>query len=258
MKPQLFLWLLLVILFGELLLTLPLSLGAVVQGDIYDAGLNPLSKVIVTIDTHPAQQKVAKNSSYSFFVAPGNYTIEARYYEQNWLKYYLEQPVTVTQEGNFVVDLILWPNLSEEEQLYNETLINGKDDTDSIDFEENDSSRISGSYVLPIILFMLLVVAMTAYRVYRSRHHQHSQQQIQHHSLEQDSSYSQVLHLIQEHKRITQKDIRKAVPLSEAKISLIITELEEKGIVKKIKKGRGNIILLLQVPLYTKSEQSSK
>ena len=44
--------------------------------------------------------------------------------------------------------------------------------------------------------------------------------------------------------RTTQKDIRKQIPLSEAKISLMIAELEHKGVIEKIKKGRGNIIIL--------------
>jgi len=44
--------------------------------------------------------------------------------------------------------------------------------------------------------------------------------------------------------RTTQKYIRKQIPLSEAKISLMIAELEHKGIIEKIKKGRGNIIIL--------------
>ena len=44
--------------------------------------------------------------------------------------------------------------------------------------------------------------------------------------------------------RATQKEIRKKIPLSEAKISLMIAELEHEGKVKKIKKGRGNIIIL--------------
>ena len=44
--------------------------------------------------------------------------------------------------------------------------------------------------------------------------------------------------------RTTQKEIRKKIPLSEAKISLMISELEAKGKVQKIKKGRGNIIVL--------------
>ncbi|MDP2750920.1 MAG: winged helix-turn-helix transcriptional regulator [Nanoarchaeota archaeon] len=44
--------------------------------------------------------------------------------------------------------------------------------------------------------------------------------------------------------RATQKEIRKEIPLSEAKISLMITDLEAKGKIRKIKKGRGNIIIL--------------
>jgi uncharacterized membrane protein len=44
--------------------------------------------------------------------------------------------------------------------------------------------------------------------------------------------------------RMTQKDIRKEFPLSEAKISLIIAQLESAGKISKIKKGRGNIIIL--------------
>ena len=50
--------------------------------------------------------------------------------------------------------------------------------------------------------------------------------------------------LIQEGGRTTQKGIRKQIQLSEAKISLMIAELEHKGIIEKIKKGRGNIIIL--------------
>jgi uncharacterized membrane protein len=45
--------------------------------------------------------------------------------------------------------------------------------------------------------------------------------------------------------RTTQKDLRRAIPYSEAKISLMIAELESQGKLKKIKKGRGNIIILL-------------
>jgi uncharacterized membrane protein len=44
--------------------------------------------------------------------------------------------------------------------------------------------------------------------------------------------------------RMTQKDLRKEIPLSEAKVSLMLTELEDMGIVKRIKKGRGNVLIL--------------
>ena len=53
-----------------------------------------------------------------------------------------------------------------------------------------------------------------------------------------------VINIIRRHgNRTTQKDIRKEMPLSEAKVSLIIAELEHEGSIKKIKKGRGNIII---------------
>ena len=44
--------------------------------------------------------------------------------------------------------------------------------------------------------------------------------------------------------RTTQKDIRKAFSMSEAKISILVTELEFRKKINKIKKGRGNIITL--------------
>ncbi|MFC1769333.1 helix-turn-helix transcriptional regulator, partial [Nanoarchaeota archaeon] len=44
--------------------------------------------------------------------------------------------------------------------------------------------------------------------------------------------------------RTTQKDIRKNFPQSEAKVSLMVTDLEHKGYLEKIKKGRGNVIIL--------------
>ena len=44
--------------------------------------------------------------------------------------------------------------------------------------------------------------------------------------------------------RTTQKDIRKQLKISEAKVSLVLSQLESEGKIKKIKKGRGNIIIL--------------
>ena len=61
----------------------------------------------------------------------------------------------------------------------------------------------------------------------------------------EDVDLEKIIKIIkQEGGRTTQKEIRKEIPLSEAKISLMIAELEHKGIIEKIKKGRGNIIIL--------------
>jgi len=47
--------------------------------------------------------------------------------------------------------------------------------------------------------------------------------------------------------RITQKELREKLPQhGEAKVSLMVDELEDMGIVKKFRKGRGNILVLRQ------------
>jgi uncharacterized membrane protein len=59
------------------------------------------------------------------------------------------------------------------------------------------------------------------------------------------SDLQEVLSIIREHEgRITQKDLRLRLNCSEAKASLMITDLEDRGLVKKVKKGRGNVIIL--------------
>jgi uncharacterized membrane protein len=55
----------------------------------------------------------------------------------------------------------------------------------------------------------------------------------------------EVIRIMEKHGgRMTQLDLRKSLPYSEAKVSLMISDLESRGIVKKIKKGRGNILIL--------------
>ena len=44
--------------------------------------------------------------------------------------------------------------------------------------------------------------------------------------------------------RINQVELRHNLPYSEAKVSLMISDLEDRGLVRRIKKGRGNIIVL--------------
>ena len=63
---------------------------------------------------------------------------------------------------------------------------------------------------------------------------------------EEPDYLNQTLDIIKKNEgRITQKKLRKEMMhLSEGKVSLILTELEHKGKIEKVKKGRGNVILL--------------
>jgi uncharacterized membrane protein len=56
---------------------------------------------------------------------------------------------------------------------------------------------------------------------------------------------SELLDIIQQAGgRLTQKELRSKMKCSEAKVSLMVTDLEDRGLVRKVKQGRGNIILL--------------
>ena len=61
-----------------------------------------------------------------------------------------------------------------------------------------------------------------------------------------DEYATSVMQIIKKEKRTTQKELRKEIPLSEAKISLIVSDLEDKGKIRKIKKGRGNILIFVK------------
>ncbi len=100
-----------------LLLVYPIN-GAIIHGTVYSwDNLEPLPKAIVTINTTPEQRVVAENGTYSFVVPPGTYVIRAYYYSHGELELYDEENVTVKGNGTYVLDLILFPylsNISEE------------------------------------------------------------------------------------------------------------------------------------------------
>lgn len=48
--------------------------------------------------------------------------------------------------------------------------------------------------------------------------------------------------------RIAQAELRKELPYSEAKVTLMLADLEDRGYIRKIKKGRGNIIIQKRPP----------
>ncbi len=55
----------------------------------------------------------------------------------------------------------------------------------------------------------------------------------------------EVLDIVRGHRgRITQKDLRSRLQYSEVKVSLLLSELEKRGLIKKLKHGRENIVTL--------------
>ncbi len=216
---------------------LPSVFGVTIQGTVYDFGLSRLSNAVVEINSTPRQQMVASNGTYSFSVLPGSYTLKARHDKSDSE---IAENITALSEGSYVLDLILLPSIEKEEKLLQEEI-------DVPMVEDVVQDRPVTHWLLWVIVFVVL-----GYLVYKiSRKPQQIVEKIIQKEVVKEvrevavaEELQKIMEFIEkEGGRTTQKDIRKNFPYSEAKISLMIDDLEAKGLVKKVKKGRGNIIL---------------
>jgi len=219
------------------LFILPSVYSATIQGDVYDLELNKLTDVIIEINSEPKQTFVAKNSTYLFDVPIGNYIITARQRSQDLIT---QELVKVKDNGNYNIDLILMPSFEIEQELLNST---EESELDEFIEENNDYQYV---YQIILALFIICFLIVAGFYVNRKlKLKRRDQKEVNKNNEKEDILTKKLIEFIKKQDgRVTQKDIRKQFTYSEAKISLIITELESKGVIKKIKKGRGNIIIL--------------
>ena len=208
--------------------------AATIYGTVYDLSLKKLNNVRVEINTSPKQFVVAQNGTYSFEVPNGAYTIKAQLMQKNTVLASIQENITIKQPGSYVLDLILFPDIEE-----------GVEDID-IDVNEN-VIEVDNNFIFVAVSIILIALAIGAvYYIKKIKPRQKEAQSAPEETKEQeDYDLNQLIKIIKnEGGRTTQKDIRKQIPLSEAKISLMLAELEHKGVIEKIKKGRGKIIIL--------------
>ncbi|HLC37800.1 MAG TPA: hypothetical protein VJJ53_03400 [Candidatus Nanoarchaeia archaeon] len=217
MKLLVFLMLFIVILSG-------LASAATIKGNVYDLSLNKVKDVVISIDSIPKQSVVAKDGSYSFSLGKGTYTLSVKSEKGN-----VEETIEIDEDGIFNLDLILFPADEEIEDLDLEVDIEG------------DSNIL---LISVITLLVLLIIALLYWR-FKPKKKVEEKNKESNEVIEDSSDLDNLIEFIKgEGGRTTQKDIRKKFGLSEAKISLMITELEHKNKVKRIKKGRGNVVIL--------------
>ena len=226
-----------------LLLCVQAVSAAKISGNVYDISLEKVMDVIIEIDTSPKQKFISKDGGYSFNVPFGSYTIIAGMYRDNLLEACAQEEITITEGGEYNVDLIIFPYIGDDENLINATDIYLPEMLfDDLDVLKNGYSTPKILIIIGFVLIILLTAILIGLWIMRKPKK----------ALRPTVSFISITNELQnvvdiikkEGGRTTQKEIRKYIPLSEAKISLMIAELEEKGILKKIKKGRGNIIIL--------------
>ena len=231
-----------------LILGVPISLATTIHGTIYDMSLEEAVDVRVSVDTSPTQIYISKNGFYSFQIPQGDYTITAEQYSNDFIIASTQEPLIVSDEGEYVLDLILLPLFEETEDDETEFI---EDSTDEI-IDKPQYNLIPAIILLILICLTLLYLFLKKNKIKpkkkpkaKSQKRSQKPKKQQHpKTVQLPQDLSDLYNFIRKHKRTTQKEIRKTIPLSEAKISLMITDLESRKLIKKIKKGRGNIIIL--------------
>jgi uncharacterized membrane protein len=240
--------------------------AATVHGVVYCwEDLKPLPKAVIVVNTTPIQRFVTPNGSYSFNLPPGCYVIKAYYYKEGKLDLYAEYNITIKNaSGNYIVDLILFPplnfNFSQPE----------------VEFPASSTQNpfpvtvIISVSLVGLTVFILYVIwrikiknkeneksgdhALNEWKENEISYEGNVDDRIEYKNTESSESLDlsilpddlkEVLEeIVKAGGRITQKELRKKLRYSEAKVSLMLTDLERRGCIEKVKKGRGNVIFL--------------
>jgi len=209
----------------------------------------PLTNAIIEINSIPVQSKVATNGTYSFDdLQPGNYTIKAKSYRNNILEYSAEQEVQIVDRGgNFNIDILLFPPTDPNIEYLGDMNL-----TADIDLNNGESldTYLLVAAILIILCSALFFLWMKKKKIAMDRHviYDHPMQEpgkipdIPEKEIPEDLQNLYAL-IIKKGGRVTQKDIRGEMKCSEAKVSLMLDDLEDRGYIKKIRKGRSNIII---------------
>jgi len=212
------------------LLVIQTTIAATIHGISYDTSLLPIDKAVIEINTEPKQTIVTQNGQYSFNVPIGEYTITATATVDN--EFLTEnQNISVKDNGDYTLDLILFPEIDDFD--------------DPLDFEiepglEEEKSLI---WLWIVIIIIVGIIAWFLLKNKKQLTKKPKEQKTEEEIKDEDEELDKIYKIIKEAKRITQKEIRKQTSLSESKISLIISQLESENKIKKIKKGRTNIII---------------
>ncbi len=219
--------------------------AATVYGTIYEWSdlETPLKNTIVEVNSTPSQYVVSTTGTYSFNLSPGNYLIKAKYYRNNILEYAVEDDIRIEKEGDFVHDLLLFPPTESEYEYLADLNLTG-------DLELKSESNLK--YYIIVLALAALFILLWMKKKKNKPIEQGAEETIE--IPPENIAKTKIKELPEDLRgiyelilkkggRVTQKELRKEVKYGEAKVSLLIADLENRGLVKKIKKGRANIII---------------
>lgn len=228
------------------------SAASTVHGYVYEwSTLGLVTNATVQLDSASGtrQQMVTTSGFYSFNISQGDHVIIAHSGSgQDML--YARENISIDQNGDIVLDLILFPvsDLTDLELLDENVEVTVPEEP-----ADNTLLILVGCGVIITILAGVLIIGVLLFRKKKDMVPPEEQEEeastpvtVPPASMAglSDDLKQMVIIIEKNGGRITQLDLRKSLPYSEAKVSLMITDLESRGILRKVKKGRGNVIIL--------------
>ncbi|MBI4399470.1 winged helix-turn-helix transcriptional regulator [Candidatus Micrarchaeota archaeon] len=226
--------------------------SATIQGTVYNADtLEPADQAIVSINTTPIQRVIAADGEYSFQVTKGSYIIVARYFTNGKLTSFTEENISIVDDGNYSIDLLLFSygdifadELPTFDFTVNELILS--EQKPSEDSNLINTAVIAGFAIVLIGLLIFYLKQKSNSPEIKTEKKEIPIPPASGKEMALDPELRKIIQILRDNDgRMTQLELRKHFPLSEAKISLMISELEASGIIKKFKKGRGNILKLI-------------
>lgn len=208
------------------------SIAAIISGTIYNWELNKEENVIIEVNTTPRQTIVTGTGEYLLTLIPGSYAIKAKTTDGTETI----ETIEIIDDGVYNLDIIVLP--IEPEDILDETNIE----------QDKEKTSVIAYLIAGISALVLVLIIIFIFRIKRKEKEIKKEVKDLKEVIKHKEVDKELLKIIEAIKtaggRTTQKELRKQFPSSEAKISLMITELEKKEIIQKIKKGRGNVIVL--------------
>ena len=137
------------------------AFAATIHGTVYEwESFKPLDNAVVEINSTPEQNFVATNANYSFNLTPGTYLITANYFEGKTIVYTAKEEVVISDKGEYVHDLLLFPT-------YNEELLNhSRFEVPNLSFDETkhaDQNNSQNYFFVSVFLAFILILLLAGY-----------------------------------------------------------------------------------------------
>lgn len=205
--------------------------AATVYGAIYDSQMNPVTKTVVHINSSPPQRHISRYGGYSFIVGEGEYEITAELTYNNITRTIASQRITIDQDGEYRIDLFVSDDISFEQPLEQET----------------------GYWWWWIGIILVGGIGMWGLGIWYAQRFKGNSTETSQSVVVSESEpithplKAKILSILDKHQgKVSQRDIRKELRYSQAKISMVLTEMEQDNTITRIKSGRSNTIIRVE------------